>query len=232
VQRFFPTMMIDHDRTQDFEEYARAKPFNLNVADTWQSVIDEAIERAGKVAADLTLLDYGCGDGKYFRIWNEYGVPPERIHGLDVAQLRIDRCRALGWVNARVIERKKPLPYADGSFDMVNCMEVVEHIPAAEGARTLGEIRRILRPGGFLLISTPNYPIKRLYDICDAIFHRKWSRLRDDPTHVTFFNHERLHELLDPLFSSVEERIFKTGFLYRRFPHPRLLHKLFFLCRA
>ena len=71
-------------------------------------------------------------------------------------------------------------------------MEVIEHIPAEDGKRVIGELRRVIKPSGVLLISTPNYPVKRFYDYCDAMFHRKWARLRDDPTHVILFNHERL----------------------------------------
>jgi SAM-dependent methyltransferase len=219
-------------QSQDFERYAQVKPFNLSVADTWQAVLEETIARTQRAPSELDLLDYGCGDGKYFPYWCQRGLNPCRIHGLDVSKIRIERCHSLGFQNAAVLEPGQPLPYANDSFDMVNCMEVIEHIPANEGKKAVAEISRVLRPGGFLLISTPNYPIKRFYDMFDACFHGKWSRVRDDPTHVTYFNHDRLRGLLAPYFSEIEERIFKTGFLYRKWPKPHLLHKLFFVCRV
>jgi SAM-dependent methyltransferase len=219
-------------QSQDFERYAEVKPFNLSVASTWQAVLEEIMARASREPAELDLLDYGCGDGKYFPYWRERGLADHRIHGLDVSKVRIERCRSLGFKNAKVLDPGQPLPYANDSFDIVNCMEVIEHIPAEQGSRTIAEISRVLRPGGFLLISTPNYPIKRFYDLFDACFHGKWARVRDDPTHVTYFNHDRLRGLLKPFFSEIEERIFKTGFLYRRWPKERFLHKLFFVCRV
>jgi 2-polyprenyl-3-methyl-5-hydroxy-6-metoxy-1,4-benzoquinol methylase len=126
----------------------------------------------------------------------------------------------MGWANARLIEGKEPLPYKDASFDIINIMEVIEHIPAGQGARTVSDLRRILRPGGMLLISTPNYPIKRFYDWSDALLHRKWSRLRDDPTHVTHFSDKRLRQLLEQNFSDVQARPFKHGYLYKRIKSP------------
>ena len=43
---------------------------------------------------------------------------------------------------------------------------------------------------------------------------------------------KKLRHLLEELFSRVESRPFKPGFLYLRFPHPFLLHKLFYFCQA
>jgi len=180
---------------------------------------------------ETQLLDYGCGDGKYFKYWVELGLLPEHIHGLEVSEKRVMRCHQIGWKNAQKLMPEATLPYEDASFDIINCMEVIEHIPAEEGDRVIGELRRVIKPDGVLLISTPNYPVKRFYDFCDAVFHRKWERLKDDPTHVTLFNHQRLTQLLGRRFKRIEPRPFKPGFLYKRIQSPALLHKLFFLCR-
>ena len=218
---------------QDFEAYADFKRFNTNVSDAWDAALCEAISLSGKPPATLKLLDYGCGDGKYFQhLVSIRGLSAENVCGVEVSSRRVQRCQEMGWANARQIDGTGPLPYKDASFDIVNMMEVIEHIPAEQGVHTLRDLRRILRPGGILLISTPNYPIKRFYDWSDALFHRKWSRLRDDPTHVTRLNENKLRHILEELFSRVESRPFKPGFLYLRFPHPFLLHKLFYFCQA
>jgi 2-polyprenyl-3-methyl-5-hydroxy-6-metoxy-1,4-benzoquinol methylase len=109
-------------------------------------------------------------------------------------------------------------------------MEVIEHIPAEDGKHVISELRRVIKPSGVLLISTPNYPVKRVYDYYDAMFHQKWARLSDDPTYVILFNHERLTQLLGRQFTQIEARPFKQGFFYKGVQHPALLHKLFFLC--
>jgi 2-polyprenyl-3-methyl-5-hydroxy-6-metoxy-1,4-benzoquinol methylase len=218
--------------SQDFEAYAEFKPFNTNVAETWDAALCEAFRLVGEPLQEVRLLDYGCGDGKYFNHLISKGMQSANIYGLDISKTRVARCQQLGWINAGLIVPFKPLPFETGGFDIVNCMEVVEHIPAVEGVRIIAELRRVLRPGGVLLISTPNYPIKRFYDCCDAVFHGKWGRLRDDPTHVTRFNHERLNRLLSEYFQYVDPWPFKPGFLYKRIPRPFFLHKMFFLCRA
>jgi SAM-dependent methyltransferase len=217
---------------QDFEKYALTKRFNLKVADTWNRTFEEALAQLATPVDRVRILDYGCGDGKYFPFFLSRGFTPENIYGLEISRLRLERCHELGWKNARLLESGKPLPVDDASIDIVNCMEVIEHIPREEGKRVVAELRRILRPGGLLMISTPNYPMKRFYDLSAVVFQRKWDRIRDDPTHVTHFNHARLSGLLGAHFSSVSPRDFKQGYLYRRFPRPFFLHKLFFLCRA
>lgn len=219
-------------KSQDFEQYAVDRPINYNVADTWERVLSEARSRLAKDNASMSVLDYGCGDGKYFHVFKDKGFLPENIYGIEVSKLRVERCREIGWTNAEYMEKGSRLPYPDETFDLINFMEVIEHIPAASADQVVYELRRVLKRGGFLLVSTPNYPIKRFYDLVDAFVSRLWRRLRDDPTHVTFYNHKRLHALLDGYFSSVEERVYKPGFLYKRWPRRFFLHKLFFLCRA
>lgn len=217
-------------KSQDFELYADLKKFNTHIAPTWDKAFNEALKCVGKMEAEVKLLDYGCGDGKYFKYWLDRGLSPKGIFGLELSKKRVGRCHQIGWKNVLQLTPQAPLPYGDSSFDVINCMEVIEHIPAEEGKRVIRELRRIIRPGGVLLISTPNYPVKRFYDCCDAFLHQKWVRLRDDPTHVTLFNHKRLTQLLGQHFTQIEARPFKQGFLYKRFKHPTLLHKLFFLC--
>jgi len=217
---------------QDFESYAEYKPFNAKIAQTWEAVAKEALDSLSVAANRICLLDYGCGDGKYFPYFCDAGLLPKNIYGLEVSEIRIGRCRDLGWSNAKLLIPNAPLPFADGQFDVINCMEVIEHIPAKEGERVMSELRRILQPGGCLIISTPNYPIKRFYDLYDAVVHGMRDRFRDDPTHVTKFNHRRLESLLNKHFRSVESRMFKPGFIYKRIPYPFFKHKLFYLCRA
>jgi len=66
------------------------------------------------------------------------------------------------------------------------------------------EVRRVLRPGGRLALTTPNYPVKRLYDARAAVRARDVRRFRDDPTHISPLSARRLERLLRPRFESVE----------------------------
>jgi SAM-dependent methyltransferase len=216
---------------QDFETYARVKPFNLSVADTWSASLTEVLDRLAMPRAEVRLLDQGCGDGKYFPQFVALGLTPVNIHGVEVSRVRIERCHEMGWGHAVYVEKGQSLPYPDDYFDVVNFMEVIEHIPGTDIGNVLAEIRRVMKPSGILMGSTPNYPIKRFYDLYDAVVHRMWIRLKDDPTHVSFYNPEKLRRLLGEYFTVIEMRYFKSGFLYRRLAKSSwLMHKMLFVC--
>ncbi len=92
-------------------------------------------------------LDYGCGTGGLVRFAQAHGVPSTRgfEQGWSAEQLR-----------NRGIDHLRPedLPNAQGSFDIVTAIEVIEHVvdPIAE----LTQIRALLRQGGLLFLTTGN----------------------------------------------------------------------------
>jgi 2-polyprenyl-3-methyl-5-hydroxy-6-metoxy-1,4-benzoquinol methylase len=216
---------------QDFEAYARFKPFNYDINHLWADSFEAAVELTGRTINELKILDYGCGDGKYFPYFISKGIKREMIFGLEVSHERALRCQKIGWENVVVIEPDSFLQFEDHTFDIINFMEVIEHIPENLGYSTVKELTRVLRPNGVMLIATPNYPIKRFYDFSDALFHKKWERLRDDPTHVTFYSYKSLATLLPGHFKLVIPKPFKPGYLYKYLALPIFLHKLFFLCQ-
>jgi SAM-dependent methyltransferase len=99
-------------------------------------------------------LDNGCGDGRFTGLLAEAGAEPT---GVDVADAALRRARA-AHPGIRFVRTpmEGPLPFDDGAFDLVWASEVIEHVP--DTARWLSEIRRVLRPGGRLLLTTPNHP--------------------------------------------------------------------------
>ncbi|MFH2058563.1 MAG: class I SAM-dependent methyltransferase [Pseudomonadota bacterium] len=71
------------------------------------------------------------------------------------------------------------LPYKDGSFEIVTCFDVIEHIPKNTEYRMLYEIRRVLKPGGTLLLSTPRQGILNNFtDFAWYFGHRHYSLKR------------------------------------------------------
>ena len=217
---------------QDFEKYAVIKPFNDKVSNNWELAANDALARIKTSKDSIRILDYGCGDGKYFPFFVKKGFSPTNVFGLEVSQIRINRCKDIGWNNVKLVHENSPFPYNDSYFDVINCMEVIEHIPINEAKSTIARLRKLLRPRGCLIISTPNYPIKRFYDLYDALIHRKYNRFKDDPTHVTRFTHFRLRSILKLHFVKFENRMFKAGFLYKYFAFEYFKHKIFFLCQA
>jgi ubiquinone/menaquinone biosynthesis C-methylase UbiE len=109
-------------------------------------------------------LDVGCGSGGWLRTLQEWGAAPGRLHGVDLMQNRIDiACARSPHIDFRVSEGW-PLPFPDASMDMVSAHTVFSSI-LESGARSAlaQEIKRLLRPGGIVLlydfrISNPRNP--------------------------------------------------------------------------
>jgi SAM-dependent methyltransferase len=120
-------------------------------------VLLEVLKRA--VGRDDRLLDFGCG--------NATTVAPHLQElsgtyvGVDVSEVAVESARKRG-LDARRIEPGEELPFPDGHFGTVVCFEVLEHL--VEPRRAAQELFRVLRPGGFLVVSVPNvaYWVRRL----------------------------------------------------------------------
>jgi ubiquinone/menaquinone biosynthesis C-methylase UbiE len=76
--------------------------------------------------------------------------------GVDVADAALQRARTRhAGLDFRLVAIDGPLPFEDNRFEVVWASEVIEHV--ADTARWLSEIRRVLAPGGRLLITTPSH---------------------------------------------------------------------------
>jgi SAM-dependent methyltransferase len=97
------------------------------------------------------VLDFGCGDGA--RVSSFVLAKQCSYAGVDVSEHAVAICRAKG-LKAVAYSPEAALPFDSGSFDNVLSFEVFEHLFDPEGA--LWEIRRVLRPQGYLIGSVPN----------------------------------------------------------------------------
>lgn len=99
-------------------------------------------------------LDLGCGDGRL-----SAEIDAGELTAADVSALALERARRR-LPNARFIELEPdaPLPLDDAAFDLVLCAETIEHVRDVQ--LLLSEMRRVLRPGGTLALTTPaNLPL-------------------------------------------------------------------------
>jgi O-antigen biosynthesis protein len=109
---------------------------------------------AAAAVAGRTVLDAGCGLGYGTAILAEAGA--KRAIGVDLSDHAVADARALVGrhdVEYRVADLHQ-LPFDAGAFEVVVCFEAIEHMHDVETA--LDEFRRVLRPDGLLLISSPN----------------------------------------------------------------------------
>ena len=131
------------------------------------------------------LLELGAGHCEVARMLRSLGWD---VHAADIENSCVAEAAALGFPATR-LDLNEPLPFSDGSFDFVVMLEVIEHVVRAEAA--LGEVARVLLPGGQLLLTTPNH----------AFYKSRLRMLKGRPLgmegdHVRFFVKAQLGSLL------------------------------------
>ncbi|MEY9857102.1 2-polyprenyl-3-methyl-5-hydroxy-6-metoxy-1,4-benzoquinol methylase [Catenulispora sp. GAS73] len=101
----------------------------------------------------LRILDVGCGDGAA-TAQAARACPGHEVIGMDWSGEAVKRAASFGLTVVQGSVDSPGLPIADASVDVVVFSEIIEHLVDTDAA--LGELRRVLRPGGTLLLSTPN----------------------------------------------------------------------------
>ena len=159
-------------------------------------LLDEA--RAGE-----RVLDFGCGAGRFVGALREAGADPV---GVEIAEAALERARANApGADLRLLEPDGSLPLEHASIDLVWCSEVLEHTP--EPAHLLLEARRVLRPGGRLLVTVPFHGRAKAAAVGLVGFERHF-----DPRgqHLRFFTRRSLAGMLDET-GFAEVRVEATG---------------------
>jgi SAM-dependent methyltransferase len=131
-------------------------------------IIRAELDRLG-LAPGARILDAGCGSGRTLQELVAYG----EVQGieLDPGAAELASSRGVGEVR---IGRLEELPWEDAQFDLITCLDVIEHTP--DDRITLRELRRVSKPGGFLLVTVPAY--QALWSTHDVANHhyRRYSR--------------------------------------------------------
>ncbi len=146
-----------------------------------------AYEHAAGLASGRRVLDAGCGEG--------YGAA--LLAGTAALVVGVDRDpEAVGWAAGKygaterlafVAADVAALPIADGGADLVCCFQVIEHLP--DPVAFLREVRRVLAPGGALMLTTPNLLV---------------AGARPNPHHVQDFSPAALDKVLRQVFDDVD----------------------------
>lgn len=127
------------------------------------------------------MLDIGCGLGFLLS-----GVADDwERHGVEVSAFAARRATRYGQIHQGLLEEAG---YPDRHFDLVVIYHVIEHV--ADPLALLKEIRRILKPDGWLILGTPDF---------DSGAARRYGanyRLLHDVTHISLFSNESMHRFL------------------------------------
>lgn len=110
--------------------------------------IDLILRAAGSsLDGQRSILEFGCGCGRVLSCLKR----TRGVAGCDVNRDLVKWVRRhLPEIDARVNGLEPPLPWADGSFDLVFALSVFTHLPEQIALRWMAELSRVIKPGGYL----------------------------------------------------------------------------------
>ena len=153
------------------EYYARMR--ELESGSWWNAAMRDV---AGKLLRDVdlpregTVVDVGCGSGQTLT-WFTHTFGDWRALGCDISHDAVVAARKLGFEIAKA--SALDLPYPTASADVVISLDVLQHVPLGGGDLTaLREMRRVLKPGGWLFLRTNAQSFPRTADDHEFQFHR------------------------------------------------------------
>lgn len=162
----------------------------------WHKYKLELLSRVVRVKATDTVLEVGLGSGN---LLFHASVHVKGAYGLDISEEAVRFCKELaasrGLANAHFFLASAPkIPLPDAVIDFLICSDVIEHLE--EPLAHLNEFYRVLRPGGRIFITTPNYGslwplLERVMDWLDLV-----PKMRNEQ-HITRFRKATLESLLD-----------------------------------
>lgn len=203
---------VENDYDSFAEAYTAENEDSLNNAYyTRPAILDLAGEVAGR-----RILDAGCGSGPLFAALRDRGAI---VTGFDRSAKMVELARRRLGADAalQVADVGKPLPFPDGAFDDVIAALVLHYLE--DWTAPLAELRRVLRPGGRLIMAV-NHPIifKMLNPEADYFATTKWS---DEYTFsgqkaVLTYWHRPLHAMTDAFTAAG----FRTAVISEPYPAP------------
>ena len=156
--------------TPEYDERLRA----LEAGGWWNAALRDILESVTDAAGlpdTGSFVDIGCGSGGTLD-WFARRHPRWHCAGLDIAMDGLRAVPALpkgGAIQASALD----VPVATASADFVIALDVLQHLPLDGGdIRALGEMRRILKPGGLLFVRTNAQAVPRTADDDGFQFHR------------------------------------------------------------
>ena len=137
-------------------------------------------------------LDIGCGPGTLIGLLDGTG----ELIGIDVSKNQTDYAQSRYGDSLRQFQCStvEGLPFNDNRFDSISLVELVEHLPEGRIQHLLREVRRVLKPGGKVVLTTPNY--SSLWPLLEWLLNRL-GPVSYEHQHITRFNRRRLRDTLE-----------------------------------
>jgi len=140
-----------------------------------------------------SILDVGCGSGVIADFLGDFAA---HVVGIDINPASIEfASRTFGRENVvfhrQLVDAPMPVPQP---VDKIYCLELIEHIHEPQAEKMLGEFRSVLKPGGKVFLTTPNY--HSLWPVIEWAMDRsgRFPTMADDQ-HVAFYHRRKLAAL-------------------------------------
>ena len=146
-----------------------------------------------KFSSDMKILDVGCGRGTL----GHYINSDVCLYGVDISKDAAEEARSIYYQADCVDLNREELPYGKNLFDMAVTLDVIEHV--FDPLSFLKEIHRVLKPGGELVLSTPNILNENL--LKSLVRNRKFPKTSGDlfpydGGHIHFFTYQDIYDIL------------------------------------
>lgn len=167
---------------------------------------DLVIELIKELDTSSPVLDIGFG----YPFLEEFIGKDYKIYGIDT---NLDSLSGLNTERYGYGNIEDSIPFRDKCFDGVIMLELIEHITNVKTA--FSEIKRVLKPHGIIIITTPNYsfPFNLFWNIAEATYFRLFAKGYNhmEEHHINKYNHRRLVLELSMHFENVDITAFSFG---------------------
>lgn len=124
-----------------------------NISPIYQNKYEFVENNIKNIMKNKKVLDVGCGYGEYLQLYQKRGF---KVTGIDIDK------KAIKDVKNAKYGSVTNLPFKNRSFDIINCIDVLEHVYDEE--KSFSEISRVIKKGGILIMTVPNASFPITYD--------------------------------------------------------------------
>ncbi|MFK7738960.1 MAG: class I SAM-dependent methyltransferase [Planctomycetota bacterium] len=173
----------DNPKERGYADYAKEATLYLKTYRKRMKLVSRHLPERARI------LDVGCAAGYFLRVAQEHG---HDVHGMELGPIVKEAIASLGEdriFHGLLADAIQARNWQDGSFDMVTIWDVIEHVPDPQ--ELLADIRRLIKPGGCLLLETQNVASRMAERL-----GKRWHHYKHDE-HLYHFRPETIRRLLD-----------------------------------
>jgi len=173
----------DNPKERGYADYAKESALYLKTYKKRMKLVSRWLPKNGRI------LDVGCAAGYFLRVAQQHG---HDVHGVELSEaIAREAIDALGKdrvYNGLLDDAIADRGWQEQSFDLVTIWDVIEHVPEPQGL--LASIKRLIKPGGKLLLETQNVDSKLANRL-----GKRWHHYKHDE-HLYHFNPDTIGRLL------------------------------------